>query len=210
MPDHADAGTAATGGDRSDPLATLRASSPAVPPAPTAFAGAWWSRLDAVAARVGIPAPATVLLAGALLAAVVVVAIVASTVWWVGREGPPGAEVPAPVDRDAALPLATTTTAARPVVVHAAGAVARPGVYELPTGSRVVDLLEAAGGPAADADASRLNLAEPLADGGRLYVPRVGEAEPPTVVTGGGGAGAGPRPGGRRVRPAATRPARST
>lgn len=83
----------------------------------------------------------------------------------------------------------TSSTAAVPVevVVHAAGAVARPGVYTLPATARVDDLVGAAGGLAPDADASRLNLAAPLSDGARVYVPRVGEADAPEVVDPDGG-----------------------
>jgi competence protein ComEA len=67
-------------------------------------------------------------------------------------------------------------------VGHAAGAVAVPGVHRLPPGSRVADLLDAAGGPAPDADIDRVNLAAALADGERVWFPRVGEQEP--VVAG--------------------------
>jgi competence protein ComEA len=74
-----------------------------------------------------------------------------------------------------------TTEVAAKLVVHAAGAVVNPGVYELPAGSRVGDLMTAAGGVGLDGDADRLNLAAPLADGERLYVPRQGE-DPPAVA----------------------------
>lgn len=76
------------------------------------------------------------------------------------------------------------------LVVHVAGAVARSGVQRLPAGSRVVDAVEAAGGTAADADPSRINLAAPLEDGQQVYVPRLGE------VGGGVGAGTGAVGGG--------------
>jgi competence protein ComEA len=56
-----------------------------------------------------------------------------------------------------------------------AGAVADPGLHELPAGSRVAAAVAAAGGPVADADLDALNLAAPLADGQRLHVPRDGE-----------------------------------
>jgi len=61
------------------------------------------------------------------------------------------------------------------VTVHVAGAVAEPGVYELPAGSRAHDAIAAAGGMLPNADGNRLNLAESLADGVRLYVPLPGE-----------------------------------
>jgi len=67
------------------------------------------------------------------------------------------------------------------IVVHAAGAVARPGVYRLVPTARVVDLLAAAGGPDAAADLSGINLAAPLADGARVHFPRSGE-DPPAEV----------------------------
>lgn len=77
------------------------------------------------------------------------------------------------------------------VIVDVAGAVAQPGVVELPEGARVNDAIEAAGGLAADADASAINRAEKLTDGVKVYVPRVGEEVP--AVSGGaaGGANAG-------------------
>jgi competence protein ComEA len=78
----------------------------------------------------------------------------------------------------------TTVPDGAELVVHVAGAVARSGVQRLPAGSRVVDAVEAAGGAAADADPSRINLAAPLEDGQQVYVPRLGEV--------GGGAGVGP------------------
>jgi competence protein ComEA len=77
----------------------------------------------------------------------------------------------------------TTVPDGAELVVHVAGAVARSGVQRLPASSRVVDAVEAAGGAAADADPSRINLAAPLEDGQQVYVPRLGEV--------GGGAGAG-------------------
>jgi len=67
------------------------------------------------------------------------------------------------------------------IVVHAAGAVARPGVYRLAPTARVVDLLEAAGGPVAGAELGGINLAAPLADGARVHFPRSGEEPPPEL-----------------------------
>jgi competence protein ComEA len=64
------------------------------------------------------------------------------------------------------------------IVVDVAGAVARPGVFRLPAGSRVVDAIAQAGGLTAQADAAALNQAALLRDGARVYVPRAGEAAP--------------------------------
>ena len=69
-------------------------------------------------------------------------------------------------------------------MVHAAGAVANPGLYRLDAGSRVGDLLTAAGGVAADGDLDRVNLAAVLIDGARVYVPRHGEEDIPVLAEG--------------------------
>ncbi|MBT9134834.1 MAG: ComE operon protein 1 [Firmicutes bacterium] len=61
------------------------------------------------------------------------------------------------------------------VVVHVTGAVARPSVYTLATGSRAVAAIEAAGGAQADADLERTNLARVLSDGEQLHIFRRGE-----------------------------------
>ncbi len=59
-----------------------------------------------------------------------------------------------------------------PIRVHIAGAVARPGVYELREGDRVADAIEAAGGPTDEADADEVNLARRVHDEEQLTVPR--------------------------------------
>ncbi|WP_240617691.1 helix-hairpin-helix domain-containing protein [Pseudarthrobacter sp. AG30] len=90
------------------------------------------------------------------------------------------------------------------VVVHVTGAVGSPGVIRLRQGSRVDDAIVAAGGPAADADVDRLNLALVLEDGQKIQVPKVGEPLPSAQGTGsaGGPDTAGPvagsgQPGGK-------------
>jgi competence protein ComEA len=68
------------------------------------------------------------------------------------------------------------------IFVDVEGAVAEPGIRELPAGSRVADAIAAAGGYASDADleaaATALNLAQPVSDGEQVQVPRVGEVQP--------------------------------
>ena len=62
------------------------------------------------------------------------------------------------------------------VAVHVSGAVAHPDrVYLLAVGSRIQDAIEVAGGAAEDADLTQLNLAQKIADGQKIYVPRQGE-----------------------------------
>lgn len=54
--------------------------------------------------------------------------------------------------------------------VHVAGAVARPGVYKLPEGARVIDAVNLAG-PLEDAALDALKLAAPVTDGQTIPVP---------------------------------------
>ena len=68
-----------------------------------------------------------------------------------------------------------------PIRVHVTGAVTSPGVYELRSGDRVIDALDAAGGAAAGADIDGLNLARRVHDAEQLVVPRRSGASP--VVT---------------------------
>ncbi len=62
------------------------------------------------------------------------------------------------------------------VVVHVCGAVKRPGVYNLPPGSRVYEAVEKAGGAKPQAQLDGVNLARLLADGEQVYIPRRGES----------------------------------
>lgn len=71
------------------------------------------------------------------------------------------------------------------IVVHLVGAVYSPGVYHLPAGSRVYELLEAAGGVAPEADTGSVNLARPLYDGEQVVICRAGEAAAGAASSGG-------------------------
>jgi competence protein ComEA len=70
------------------------------------------------------------------------------------------------------------------VVVHVAGAVARPGVVQLPAGSRVHEAIAAAGGGTPGAWLDRLNLALVVQDGQKIHVPREGEEIPAADAAG--------------------------
>ncbi len=60
----------------------------------------------------------------------------------------------------------------RIIKVHVAGAVLKPGLYEVREGMRVADAIKAAGGESTDADVEQLNLAERLRDGQKIMVPQ--------------------------------------
>ncbi len=57
------------------------------------------------------------------------------------------------------------------IKVHVAGEVKVPGVYTLPDGATIQDAIEVAQGPTQKARADLLNLAAPLTDGQRIYIP---------------------------------------
>ena len=63
------------------------------------------------------------------------------------------------------------------VMVHICGWVAAPGVYGVPEGSRVYEVIELAGGFLPEAAESYLNLAQVVSDGQKLVVPSVDEVE---------------------------------
>lgn len=85
-----------------------------------------------------------------------------------------------PTANPADAPIPTPTPAL--FVVHVSGAVDAPGVYTVHQGARVADVVALAGGAGANADLERTNLAAPVTDGQRLFVPRLGEPVPPVVA----------------------------
>ena len=143
----------------------------------------WRDRLEGLMAR-----RKDVLMVAALA---VVAVLVALALWARGR--PPDIAPPSVSPETAAagsedLPAATSTQpvvvgspSSDVVLVHIAGAVRKPGLYEIPTGGRIADAIDAAGGPRPRADLNAINLAELLTDGQKLDVPRVGEE--PVVTT---------------------------
>lgn len=85
----------------------------------------------------------------------------------------------------------TTTTGASLIFVQVAGAVQRPGVYEMPDGTRAFQAVLEAGGFTAEADQEIVPLASRLTDGCRLYVPVIGETVSGPVLSQTAGAGGG-------------------
>ncbi|HWO69858.1 MAG TPA: SLBB domain-containing protein, partial [Actinomycetota bacterium] len=121
------------------------------------------------------------------LALLLVAALAGGGLWYV-RSLPRPVEVRAEVAQGREG-RATPSPSPVPVLVHVAGWVRRPGVYELEEGDRVVDAIRAAGGARRGADLDALNLAAPLADGAQVLVPREAAAGSP-------GAAAAPGAGG--------------
>jgi competence protein ComEA len=115
-----------------------------------------------------------------LIYAVIAVAVIVIGARWIRSSGAPstgGAELSFAADS------AHEGEGTRDVVVHVAGAVGRPGVYRLPTGSRVTDAVRRAGGFARGADHDGINLAARLSDGQQVVVP--GQGAGPVAAPGG-------------------------
>ncbi|HTH04921.1 MAG TPA: helix-hairpin-helix domain-containing protein [Ilumatobacteraceae bacterium] len=138
---------------------------------------------------------------GRVVATLAVIPLVGVAAWWLVRPPSATTESRLPYTSSSAttsvlagssMAPAATAVERDGVVVHVAGAVGAPGVYQLEAGSRVVDAVAAAGGLAADANADAINLAALLSDGQRVYVPAVGEPVPISVDSSGSTQPAGP------------------
>jgi competence protein ComEA len=95
----------------------------------------------------------------------IVVLLVASSMWFgsgtvATASGPSGDALPNEVGASGSG-----------YVVHVSGAVQRPGLVTVPRGSRVADVISAAGGALRWADLSSLNLAAAVRDAEHLHVP---------------------------------------
>ncbi|MEA2621453.1 MAG: competence protein ComEA [Chloroflexota bacterium] len=131
--------------------------------------------------------PWLVIGASVLAMAVGLAVFVAVLVWPGGRDElviaarTSASSAPEPSSRERTEALHAPAGSAEPValLVDVEGAVRQPGLHHVAAGSRIGDAITAAGGYAEGADlaaaAEVLNLAEPLADGAKVRVPRVGE-----------------------------------
>lgn len=74
----------------------------------------------------------------------------------------------------------------REIYIDVSGAVERPGLYQLKTGSRINDALISAGGLSAEADrewfSQSVNLAQTLVDGQKIFIPAKTENTSQTAV----------------------------
>ena len=63
------------------------------------------------------------------------------------------------------------------IIVHVSGAVNNEGIVELETNSRIANAIEKAGGVKENADMTNINLAYPLEDGMKIYIPTIEETQ---------------------------------
>lgn len=82
--------------------------------------------------------------------------------------------------------------AREPLICDISGEVAAPGVYELKAGSRLNDLILAAGGLTGDADISTVNRASPLSDGEKVHILSKEEAAAGKTASDSSGDSSGP------------------
>jgi competence protein ComEA len=94
-----------------------------------------------------------------------------------------GGSSAAPAVAPLRAPASQRATAAKLLVVDVAGAVRRPGLYRLRSGSRIDDAIAAAGGPTGKAQLEAVNLAAPVADGEQVVVPGRGAVGAAAAVT---------------------------
>lgn len=109
-------------------------------------------------------------------AIVAVVALVGVAAFGAGRRGVATPQAVVPVEVGGAPEVSLT--------VHVAGAVAVPGLVEVRAGSRLADVVAAAGGATADADLTAVNLAAPVDDGAQVVIP--GRSDAPSASSGDG------------------------
>jgi competence protein ComEA len=113
-----------------------------------------------------------------VLVAVIGAVILGALVLW--TRGAPAVVAPpaqAPAEgAPAAEALGATAPEGGVVLVHVAGAVRRPGLYELPAGARVADAIDTAGGPRRNADLDTVNLAQVVSDAMKVEIPTRGQA----------------------------------
>lgn len=89
--------------------------------------------------------------------------------------------VPTAAATDSANEEAVTQSLKATVYVHLCGAVKKPGVYQVEEDTRVIDVIELAGGLTKEAAGDYINQALKVADGQKIYVPSTTEVEGQSV-----------------------------
>ncbi len=69
------------------------------------------------------------------------------------------------------------------IIIHITGSVKKQGIVEVEQGSRISDVIEAAGGTTKEADLSKINLAYIVQDGQKIYVPNINDKEETNTIT---------------------------
>jgi competence protein ComEA len=92
----------------------------------------------------------------------VLIGLLGAGIIWLAVSPPRGEEV-----------ILLPTSTSRMLTVYVSGAVATPGVYALPDGSRVEAAVSAAGGLLPGAEANNINLAMLVTDGEQINVPGI-------------------------------------
>jgi competence protein ComEA len=104
-------------------------------------------------------------------------ALIAGAVLGIGALTLRNRETPAPIIivPPEPTPTALLTMTPSPIQVFVSGEVLVPDVYALAPGSRIKQLVEAAGGFTDNAHTAVINLAQPLTDGVHVHIPAEGE-----------------------------------
>ena len=119
-------------------------------------------------------------------------AVVAASIFLInGVTAGPSAKVAV----SAELPADQVVVKAATIYVHIVGEIVAPGIYELDSGARIVDVIFAAGGFSEKADQASVNLAREVTDGEQVVVFRVGQAPSSTM----GGVGSTSSSGGSLI-----------
>lgn len=69
------------------------------------------------------------------------------------------------------------------IIVHIIGEVANEGIIKIKKDSRLVDVIEKAGGTTEEADLSKVNLAYQVKDGQKIYIPNINDKEIQEYIT---------------------------
>lgn len=128
-----------------------------------------------------------------VLGLIVALAVAIYSIWNSSPTAPPSAtdgtttqnnSVTLPQSTSNTTGIFTSTPDGGTITVYITGAVKYPGVYTLPAGARIYQLVQAAGGTLPTANLTALNMATKLSDGQEIYVLQIGETPP---YTGGNG-----------------------